>query len=236
MPTSEYNMFDLTVREVNSGAELVLDRSDTEITGGRSDSTMDLSRLGLSFTDELKRSLRYAYESYEVTLERLDDLYTRIPHGDISEIRSDVYQVMRKIRGTVSTIGRLERTGVPSRYAPSVSRPCRYVRTRREIHRQFARLASDWRAETAHESLERDKVAHPLYLRIVALGWDAVPFLVQELQSRPDCWFLALESITGADPVSRVGAKGIEQAAEVWISWWNREGKREHAERVFDRP
>jgi hypothetical protein len=46
---------------------------------------------------------------------------------------------------------------------------------------------------------------------------DAVPLILQELQSEPDRWFAALEKLTGENPAKE--ATNFYEAVDRWISW-----------------
>ena len=83
----------------------------------------------------------------------------------------------------------------------------------------FRLLAEKWKRETAIVSSVTKKIRHPAYREIIALGMDAVPFIIAELASRPDHWFTALEEITGENPVSLADRKHVFQAVDAWVQW-----------------
>jgi hypothetical protein len=83
----------------------------------------------------------------------------------------------------------------------------------------FRLHAQEWKEETSHWSSLSKAFAHPSYLRIIGLGKLAVPLLIRELQEQPDHWFIALEAITGVDPVP--SSATFDQAVHAWIDWWN---------------
>jgi hypothetical protein len=59
--------------------------------------------------------------------------------------------------------------------------------------------------------------SHPAYRKIIEMGRPAIPLILRELKQRPDHWFLALNAITGEDPV-RPG-DGFDEAVEAWLHW-----------------
>lgn len=97
------------------------------------------------------------------------------------------------------------------------------VPIRPELEPEFRRLADRWRQETAQVSDVHEIVLHPSYLRIIGLGPDAIPLVLNELRQRPGFWFTALEALTGIDPVppETIGTKAIREA---WLAWGARNG------------
>jgi hypothetical protein len=65
---------------------------------------------------------------------------------------------------------------------------------------------------------------HPAYLKIIGMGWDAVPFLLQELKNEPDLWFLALRSITDENPVTDEIRGNIKAMSKAWLTWAEERG------------
>src|SRR5438128_1170213 len=51
---------------------------------------------------------------------------------------------------------------------------------------EFYRCLARWRADTAHLSLVKDKINHPDFQRIVAMGDPAVPLIIEEIRYKPD--------------------------------------------------
>ncbi len=72
---------------------------------------------------------------------------------------------------------------------------------------------------------------NPAYQRIIALGMAAVPLILAELRQRPDHWFVALHTITGANPVPPE-SRTVQEMANAWLAWGIAEGYIEyHADR-----
>ena len=91
--------------------------------------------------------------------------------------------------------------------------------TEATVEGKFLRYAADWEAATGHISSVRDLISHPSYRSIIDLGWDAVPFLLKDLQSNKRFWFPALFEITNVRPFDPRDANNSRRMTEAWISW-----------------
>jgi hypothetical protein len=89
---------------------------------------------------------------------------------------------------------------------------------------RFKELARQWRKATGHLSLASRMAAHPAYEEIVDMGWAAVPLLLDELRRKPDHWFIALERITGENPVAKADEGDVKKMAKAWVKWGEFEG------------
>ena len=89
---------------------------------------------------------------------------------------------------------------------------------------EFANLADHWRMERGVSSSAAQLAAHSAYLRIIGMGERAVPLILRELSTTPDHWFVALHSITGANPVSEHARGRLNKMAEAWITWGKEQG------------
>ena len=98
-------------------------------------------------------------------------------------------------------------------YAEPVSR------RKPSVSERFAALAEDWRRETGVLSSTSQIVMHPSYQQIIGLGQAALPFILAELEHRPDHWFWALRAIAGVDPVPREDKGNLRKMAAAWIAW-----------------
>ena len=88
----------------------------------------------------------------------------------------------------------------------------------------FKRLAEEWRHERPRGVDVAGMVMHPSYQRIIGMGEDAIPLILNELDRQPDHWFWALHSITGANPVPEDCQGNISAMASAWIEWGQRNG------------
>ncbi|NJL00465.1 MAG: hypothetical protein HC910_07795 [Spirulinaceae cyanobacterium SM2_1_0] len=86
-----------------------------------------------------------------------------------------------------------------------------------ETKLKFERLSKQWRDETeAYSSITR-KIAHPCYLKIIAMGERAVPLILNSLKEHPDHWFPALNAIIDENPVQP--GSSFNEAADAWLHW-----------------
>jgi hypothetical protein len=82
---------------------------------------------------------------------------------------------------------------------------------------EFTHHVSKWRRETKHYSSVTKMVLHPSYLRIIGMGRQILPLLLNELQVRRDHWLVALNAITGEDPAEPDST--FNQAVDAWLRW-----------------
>jgi hypothetical protein len=95
---------------------------------------------------------------------------------------------------------------------------------REETRERFRRLAEEWKEQSRFLSNTAQIAMLKPYQRIIGMGWDAVPLILEELQREPRQWFWALEAITEADPVPAEAAGNVRLMAQAWIDWGKREG------------
>ena len=93
-----------------------------------------------------------------------------------------------------------------------------------DLERRFHELVSEWRADVAPLSSSAARARHPAYRAIIALGPRVVQLLLRELQQRPNHWFAALRSLTGADPVPASDRGRIGAMTEAWVAWGKEHG------------
>lgn len=92
------------------------------------------------------------------------------------------------------------------------------------VTERFRELADRWRADVRLLSSSTESAMHPAYQQIIALGSDAVPCILRELERDPDHWFWALKAITGVDPVEPTERGRIRGMAHAWLRWAREEG------------
>lgn len=92
------------------------------------------------------------------------------------------------------------------------------------IEEEFCRLADQWKADTRFVSSYTDMVSDPAYLRIIGMGRQAVPFLLQRLEREPDQWFAALRATANADPVAAADRGRFDRMRAAWLDWGRSEG------------
>jgi hypothetical protein len=64
----------------------------------------------------------------------------------------------------------------------------------------------------------------PAYQKIIGMGFDAVPFLLRELETNLDMWFWALMAITEEDPVAKESLGDGQAMAKAWLEWAKERG------------
>ena len=89
---------------------------------------------------------------------------------------------------------------------------------------RFRRLADEWKDKSKYLSNTAQMVMLRPYQRIIGMGGEALPFLLEELQREPDQWFWALEAITEENPVPAEAAGKVRLMAQAWIDWGKQQG------------
>jgi hypothetical protein len=51
------------------------------------------------------------------------------------------------------------------------------------------------------------------------MGMPVAPYIMDELEKRPDFWFAALREITGENPVPPASAGRVREMARAWLEW-----------------
>lgn len=87
------------------------------------------------------------------------------------------------------------------------------------IANRFARLVADWKRERNPYSSDPAQDATASYLKIIGMGPEAIPLVLQEMQREPDQWFVALNALTDADPVPPEHRGNFNQIVSDWLSW-----------------
>ncbi|HKI35851.1 MAG TPA: hypothetical protein VKA46_28605 [Gemmataceae bacterium] len=90
--------------------------------------------------------------------------------------------------------------------------------TRRPDQDDFDALVREWRATRGHTSSAAKMAKNAAYQRIIAMGNAAVPLILAELRKQPDHWFLAINAITGANPVPP-GSRTVNEMVDAWLTW-----------------
>ncbi len=92
------------------------------------------------------------------------------------------------------------------------------------IERRFRELVFQWKEATRFVSSIHEMVGHPAYLQIIGMGKECLPLLLEELRREPDHWFVALQAITGANPIPDSVSGDVEKMAKAWLSWGDQHG------------
>ena len=89
-----------------------------------------------------------------------------------------------------------------------------------QLHRQ-------WRAETRYWSSLEAKKTHPAYSSIVAMGDEAIPFILESIATHPDLLVMALHDITHEDPVAADHHGRLPDIVQDWLQWGTERGYRQ---------
>ena len=84
---------------------------------------------------------------------------------------------------------------------------------------RFHRLRDQWKEESRYLSNTAQMALLAPYQRIIGMGTDAVPYIVEELRREPDHWFWALEAITEENPVSTQDSGRVPAMTAAWLRW-----------------
>ena len=84
-------------------------------------------------------------------------------------------------------------------------------------------LADRWYDETDHLSTDCERNSHPAHLRIIAIGFPAIAFILNEMRKGRGRWFAALAAIAGPDAVASVNRSATGDSTDAleraWIEW-----------------
>lgn len=121
------------------------------------------------------------------------------------------------------------RPGIPwpaTTFVISSTRPVQdaYPEGQEDDFARFHRLLNQWRAQTIYSSFIEEKVKHPAFRQIVDIGEAAIPWILKEIKVCPSFLYLALQIITGENPVPPQDRGKARAAIDAWIEWGNGEG------------
>lgn len=98
----------------------------------------------------------------------------------------------------------------------------RLATVRREI--KFHEFVEWWKRDTQHLSNIKKIICHPAYFRIVGMGNEALPLILDELQRELDYWFVALTAITGHEPCTDRKQVAMDDMRAAWLNWGREHG------------
>jgi hypothetical protein len=94
----------------------------------------------------------------------------------------------------------------------------------RQLESLFAKLTEDWKRDSRFLSSTTAIATHPAYQRIIGLGPQVIPSILNAMQREPGHWFWALAALTGEDPVSLQDRGRIGAMTEAWLKWGRENG------------
>ena len=88
---------------------------------------------------------------------------------------------------------------------------------------EFYKHLRIWRAETAGFGLQAERLAHPSFNAIVAMGSKVVPLIYDEISIKPDFLVVALKRIVKREPPMPPNVAGrINEVVDAWLLQANR--------------
>jgi hypothetical protein len=90
----------------------------------------------------------------------------------------------------------------------------------------FQKYFKLWKEETINMS-SSDRFENANYKSIIAMGWDAVPCIINQLYKKPDHLFDALESITGISAIKPDHIGFLRKMTDDWIAWYHEKYNKE---------
>jgi hypothetical protein len=88
----------------------------------------------------------------------------------------------------------------------------------------FQSALIEWRRDKGPTSNSAKITAHPAFRRIVAMGPEAVPYILREVKREPSLLVMALREITGHNPVTQESRGDLRAMAKAWVEWGEKSG------------
>ena len=107
---------------------------------------------------------------------------------------------------------------------PSVPMPAALPTPPAALRDRFRRLADEWKEQSRYLSNSAQMALLPPYQRIIGMGCEAVPLILEELRREPGQWFWALAAITDENPVPPEAAGNVRETAQAWVAWGQARG------------
>ncbi len=86
-----------------------------------------------------------------------------------------------------------------------------------ELRALFSEQVTLWEDETSFVSDLGEKLGHAAYLRIIGMGRQVIPLILERMHTKPEHWFIALKAIAGESPVPR--GSDFDTATRLWLDW-----------------
>ncbi|HEV7772709.1 MAG TPA: hypothetical protein VGO48_05395 [Conexibacter sp.] len=116
---------------------------------------------------------------------------------------------------------RLDETA-PGRFYGGEQVLMQLLRSDEEIRQRFALLVERWETDTTFSSATDEILLHPDYQRILALGIQVVPLILEQLRDKPRRWLWALKVLVDENPAER--AADADAAVDAWMAWGRARG------------
>jgi hypothetical protein len=108
---------------------------------------------------------------------------------------------------------------MPLQFGPKLPTP-------ETFEQRLRKLEALWKADTEFLSDASKIIGHPAFKAIIALGKEAVPILLRDLEAKPSLWVWVLPEITGEDPVLAADGGNIRKMTDAWLAWGREKGLR----------
>lgn len=88
------------------------------------------------------------------------------------------------------------------------------------LKQKFLFASNTWKQNLMFSSLSHNLLSNRAYQDIIVMGKKALPFIYEDMKKNgPNDWFIALNIITGIDPVSPENRGYMEKMTLDWIRW-----------------
>lgn len=89
-----------------------------------------------------------------------------------------------------------------------------------ELESKFMELAEKWKDDTGLFSTTTKKVVNDIYLDIIGLGKDIIPFILRDLKNGGSAnWHAALKALAKENPVPDNDSNKNRKVREAWVKW-----------------
>lgn len=90
---------------------------------------------------------------------------------------------------------------------------------KQQLKSRFDLYNSIWQNETMFSSSISEITNNSAYRSIIKLGEDIIPFIIQDLKSKDNHWFYALEALTGQNPIKMENRGVVTLMKSDWLDW-----------------
>jgi hypothetical protein len=87
-----------------------------------------------------------------------------------------------------------------------------------ELEIEFRALTERWHSDTRYWSSVTKMAMHPAYQRIIALGEEVIPLILNDLRSTRGHWLWALYVLSGFEDPAPQDAT-FDEAVDAWLTW-----------------
>ena len=91
-----------------------------------------------------------------------------------------------------------------------------------QTQEEFDTLALEWKQETAHLSSPSVIAGHPAYQKIIEMGQEAIPLILQDLKESKAHWFWALRVTARESPIRPEDRGDVDAITDAWLDWGRR--------------